>query len=121
MADPRNKVKLDKVARQENLREVLSKQKHVEHVIDLAGKIETLGIEIRDTDMEGGEVTRKKASIEAFKVVIDTKMKLVNKYLGDVKTVEHTGEVKQTVIDDRNQLETILKERGVDPESIRLQ
>lgn len=49
---------------------------HVQHVLDLCSKIEQ--------NPEG--------PINALKVVIDTKLKLINKFLPDMKSVEVTGE-----------------------------
>ena len=49
---------------------------HVQHVIDLCQKIEQ--------NPEG--------PINALKVVIDTKLKLINKFLPDMKSVEVTGQ-----------------------------
>jgi hypothetical protein len=116
-------------ARQESLRELLSNQGHLQHVIDLAKKIEAIGetlekgvsvdSEGKQKDIGGLDVQRLAIAIKAKKDVIDTKMKLINKYLGDVKSVEHSGEVTQTVINDRNLLEDMLREKGIDPERIR--
>ena len=62
--------------RQEALREQLSKQKHVEHVIDICEELNQL-----TTSLDSIEVTRKK-------IVLDTKLKLINKYLPDLKNTE---------------------------------
>jgi len=112
----------DKMGRQENLREQLAKQKHIEHVIELANKIEEVSDYLHDqTTLEDIDVKRLKASMDGKKIVIETKMKIINKYLGDVKTVEHTGNVTKTVIDNRNILEGLLKEQGIDPDIVRPQ
>ena len=123
MTDKHNSLtRADRVrkVKQEGLRELLSKQKHIEHVIDLAGQIEKVASNLEDDQLlTSDDVKRLKASMDGKRMVIETKMKLVNKYLGDVKSVEHSGEVKQTVIDDRNVLETMLRDKGIDPENIR--
>lgn len=49
---------------------------HVQHVLDLCTKIE------QNPD----------GPINALKVVIDTKLKLINKFLPDMKSVEVTGQ-----------------------------
>jgi hypothetical protein len=49
---------------------------HVQHVLDLCSKIE------QNPD----------GPINALKVVIDTKLKLINKFLPDMKSVEVTGQ-----------------------------
>ena len=118
-----------KAERQESLREVLSNQKHIEHVIDLASKIESIGEVLeagtktddngKKEELNGLDVQRLTVAIKAKKDVIETKMKLVNKYLGDIKSVEYSGEVTQTIVDDRNQLEDMLREKGIDPDAIR--
>lgn len=66
----------NRLARRENLRAMLEAGGHVQHVLDLCTKIEQ--------NPEG--------PINALKVVIDTKLKLINKFLPDMKSVEVTGE-----------------------------
>ena len=62
--------------RQEALREQLSKGKHVEHVIDIARKLYE-----PETALETIDVQRLKAAA-------DIKLKLINKYIPDLKAVE---------------------------------
>ncbi len=66
--------------RQDALREQLSNGKHVEHVIDIVKKVEDGGSEFSSLDLQ------------RYKLVIDTKLSLIKKYLPDVKQVEITGE-----------------------------
>lgn len=66
--------------RQEALREQLSNGKHVEHV-DIAQKLSDLDAE----PLEAADVQRLKAAA-------DIKMRLINKYLPDLKAVEVSGE-----------------------------
>ena len=66
----------NRAIRQEALREQLSSQGHVQHVIDICEELNTL-----TTHLEPIEVTRKK-------IVLDTKLKLINKYLPDLKNTE---------------------------------
>ena len=86
----------NKAIRQEALREQLSAQGHVQHVVDLAGKLADL-----DTELDSVQTQRLKAAI-------DTKLKLIGKYLPDQKAVEVTTddegiklvtEVKRTIVD----------------------
>ena len=70
----------NRAIRQEALREQLSKQKHIEQVVEIAGLLYEL-----DTDLDQLAVTRLKAAA-------DIKLKLINKYIGDVKAVEISGE-----------------------------
>lgn len=66
----------NKEIRQEALRQQLIAGGHVQHVIDICEELNDLTIE-----MDSTAVTRKRA-------VIDTKLKLISKYLPDVKSVE---------------------------------
>ena len=66
--------------RQAALRELLEKQGHLQHVIVLLDKIQKL-----EDELDAGELQR-------LKIVIDTKLKLMNKYIPDLKATEITGE-----------------------------
>ena len=66
----------NRAIRQENLRALLSEQGHLQHVIEICDELNTL-----TNTLEIADVARKK-------IVIDTKMKLINKYLPDLKNVE---------------------------------
>ena len=66
--------------RQDALREQLSQQKLVEKVVDIARKLEDLA-----NNMDGLQVQRLKAAA-------DINQRLINKYLPDLKSTEHTGE-----------------------------
>lgn len=78
--DTRTMAQKRRALNQDELREFLSKQKHIEHVIKICGELDNEAIE-----MDAVTVNRKKT-------VIDTKLKLLNKYLPDLKAVEVTGE-----------------------------
>jgi len=71
----------NRAIRQEALREQLSKQKHMEHVVDSIRKVE----ELKDDDLSSLELQR-------YKLIIDTRLSLMKKYLPDVKQVELVGE-----------------------------
>lgn len=66
----------NRAIRQEALRESLSAGGHIQHVLDICKDLDDLTI-----DMDGVAVQRKRA-------VIDTKLKLIGKYLPDTKSVE---------------------------------
>ena len=66
--------------RQEALREQLASQKHVEHVIDI----------LNELNDESNELDQ--AMVQRKKIVVDTKLKLINKYLPDTKSVEIVDE-----------------------------
>lgn len=65
-----------RAVRQEALREQLSNQKHLEHVIDLINKISD---EKEHIDSE---------ILSRYKIAIDARFKIINKYLADLKTQE---------------------------------
>lgn len=69
----------NRAIRQEALREQLSAQGHIQHVIDICAELNEL-----TKPLEAVEVNRKK-------IVIDTKLKLINKYCPDLKQTELTG------------------------------
>ena len=62
------------------LRDQLRAGGHLQHVVDMANTIANPA-----NDLEPDMLAR-------YKVAIDTKLKLINKYLPDVKSVEVTGE-----------------------------
>ena len=66
--------------RQEALRDQLSSQKLVEKVIDNITKMEQQG-----AAMEGQE-------LQALKAATESRLKLINKYLPDLKAMELTGD-----------------------------
>jgi hypothetical protein len=66
--------------RQESLRDLLSKQKHLEKAVDNIVKIEKEG-----ASMETNE-------LNALKYATEARIKLLGKYLPDLKATEVTGE-----------------------------
>ena len=70
----------NRAVRKEALREQLSHQGHVQHVVDLLDEVKDLS-----KALDQHELARSK-------VVLDTKLKLISKYLPDLKSVEHTGD-----------------------------
>lgn len=70
----------NRAIRKEALREQLANGGHLQHVIDMANKIASSD-EVVEADM-----------LARYKIAIDTKLRLINKYLPDVKSVEVTGE-----------------------------
>lgn len=71
----------NKAIRQEALREQLANQGHVQHIIEICGELNEL-----DNEFDALQVQRKK-------IVMDTKLKLINKYLPDLRTTEINAEV----------------------------
>jgi len=99
MAD--NRATANRRIRQEALREQLSKQKHVEQVIKNIKKMEKEGAAMESTELQ------------ALRAATDTRLKLVNKYLPDLKQtdIELTGadgdpvqiaEVRRTLVDPKH-------------------
>jgi hypothetical protein len=68
----------NKAVRQEALREQLQNQGHIQYIVDNIGKIEDL-----DSELDSNEAGRLKSATEL-------RLKLVNKYLPDLKAVENT-------------------------------
>jgi hypothetical protein len=66
--------------RQEQLRELLSKKGLVEKVLDTAIKLDEQGASMESTELQ------------ALKASADLRLKLINKYLPDLKSQELTGE-----------------------------
>ena len=104
MTAKRNKPKatIDRIRqeRQDSLRELLSKQKHVEKVVDNIIKIES--INCKPTNGEG-EIDYKamqsaKFEIDALKIANEQRLKLINKYLPDMKSVEHVGDAGGSIV-----------------------
>lgn len=79
MASTKTRAQLNRGIRQEALRDQLSAQGHVQHVVDCITKIQDV-----DTDMDVLKYQRLKTSAEL-------RLKLINKYLADLKAVEVTG------------------------------
>lgn len=79
---PRTNLHHNRRIRQEALREQLQQQGHVQHIVDLLDKI---GDDAKPVQSD---------ALARYKVVIDTKLRLINKYLPDVKMTEMeiTGE-----------------------------
>jgi len=86
----------NRAVRQDALREQLSAQGHVQHVLDLSNQLADL-----DTELDANKVVRIKAAA-------DIKLKLIAKYLPDLKSTEFTGEgggpvqvqeVERTIVD----------------------
>ncbi len=77
---PKSKAVENRRIRQQALREQLASQGHVQHVIDIVGKLQN-----KDEEMDS-------LMLKRYEVVINTKLKLINKYLPELKATEITGE-----------------------------
>lgn len=85
----------NRAIRQEALREQLSKQKHVEKVVENIQEIEKLDFFQKGEGSD--EIDYKlcqanKFRMDALKTASEQRLKLINKYLPDLKAMELTGE-----------------------------
>ena len=82
MADKANPATRNRRVRQEALRDYLESRGLVDHVIDLADKL----------DDESNPIAPD--MVARMKVSIDTRLKLINKYLPDLKQTELIGDAE---------------------------
>ena len=80
--------------RQEDHRANLAEQNHIKHVVDNVIKIESLTVDSKGDD---GEVDYKDLQLNQFKLsqlktASELRLKLINKYLPDLKNTEVTAE-----------------------------
>jgi len=73
---------INRKVRQESLRDLLSSQGHLQHVLDIADKF-------RDTEKMSLMETQ---AVQGLKHAADIHLKLINKYLPDLKATEITGD-----------------------------
>jgi hypothetical protein len=82
--------------RQEELRELLAKKGLTQKVIEDIKKIDELASirldDYEDADTYLAELTSAKDKVQMIKVAIDSRMKLVSKYLPDLKQQELVGD-----------------------------
>lgn len=71
--------------RQEELRAKLSAGGHLDHVIEYTEKIADLTNELESAD------------IHRLKTAAEIKLKLINKYLPDLKATEHSGQIDSEI------------------------
>ena len=77
---------LNRKVRQEALRDQLAEQCRLQHVLDNIKKMETQGASMESTELQ------------AMKAATEARLKLINKYLPDLKQqeIEHSGNVGLT-------------------------
>ena len=80
-AQGKSRANQNKAIRQEALREQLAAQGHVQHVVDLLEEVQCLS---------GDELNA--LELQKNKLVIDTKLALIKKYLPDTKQIELTSD-----------------------------
>ena len=86
MADTRTRAQTNRAIRQEAIREQLANGGHLQHIIDLVGKVEDA-----DTQIDATMVAR-------YRLAIDTRLALIKKYLPDLKGLEITGAAGGSVV-----------------------
>ena len=100
----------NKRIRKEALREQLSAQGHVQHVVDILDKLSNESIEL-DSLM-----------VQRFSKVLETKLKIINKYLPDDKDPSDINLNNNiTTPESREALEEALRAKGIDPSTIQQQ
>ena len=77
--DTRTGAQRNRAIRQDELREQLAAQGHLQHVVDLSNKLIDA-----DNEMDNAMVNRTK-------IAIDAKLKIIDKYLPSLKSVELSG------------------------------
>ena len=76
----------NKEIRQEALREQLAAGGHIQHVVDISNKLANIdGLELNATDAN------------RLKAAADIKLKIIDKYLASLKSVEMAGGLEVTV------------------------
>ena len=80
----------NKKIRQEALREQLSNGKHVDHVIDIAKKLNEQHLKLESS------------AIQALRAAADIKLKLIGKYMPDLKAVEHSQDPENPITELSN-------------------
>ena len=94
----------NKGIRQEALRDQLSSQKHVQHVIDIAEQL---------ADLKGEGNQLDATQVARLKAAADIKLKLIGKYLPDLKQIESKVVLETTVTDiDKIRSDLAKLERG---------
>lgn len=82
---PATRAQENRAIRQKALREQLEAKGLVQHVLELSNKISEL-----DTILEPADVNR-------LKIAAELKLRLVNKYLPDLKATEHSGNIDSEI------------------------
>lgn len=77
----------NRAIRQDALREQLSAQGHIQHVIEISNKLADLGGEIDSNNIDLDAV-----AVQRLKAAADIKKSVISKYLPDLKSTELTGE-----------------------------
>lgn len=94
----RTRAQENRKIRQDALREQLANQGHLQHVVENLRKIEELTLKSVDESSKEDMAKRRNElqahnfEINKLKIVNEQRLKLINKYLPDLKSTELTGE-----------------------------
>lgn len=89
----------NRAVRQEQLREQLSGQKHVEKVVDNIKEMENLDFQLGEgEDINYKEMQACKFRMDALKTANEQRLKLINKFLPDLRSTEVTGDAGGDII-----------------------
>lgn len=80
--DTRTQRQKNRAVRQESLREQLQAQGHLQYVTDLIAKLEDAAVDL-DSIM-----------VQRYRAALDARFKLIAKFIPDLRSVEHTGEIQ---------------------------
>lgn len=87
--------------RQEELRNLLVNKGLIQKVIEDVGKIDELAeLKVKDYNKVEeylAELSTAKDKASIIKIAVDSRLKLINKYLPDVKSIELTGDEENPV------------------------
>ena len=80
--------------RQEDHRAQLAEQDHIQHAVDNIIKIEGLSVATKgdDEEVDYKDLQLNQFKLNQLKTAVDLRLKLVNKYLPDLKNTEITAE-----------------------------
>jgi hypothetical protein len=85
-----NNAAKNKAIRQEALREQLSNGGHVQHVVDIARKLQE------------GHLVLESTHIAALKAAADIKLRLIGKYIPDLKSIEVSQDPENPIVELSN-------------------
>lgn len=92
---PKTRAQENRAIRQEALRDQLEAQGHVQHVFDIIEEARDLTKKLQPNDLS------------RYKFVVETKLKLINKYLPDLKQSEISATLQGDITHQLIQLEVI--------------
>ncbi len=80
----------NRAVRQEAIREQLTNGGHIQHVVDIATKLQKQHLELESS------------AIQALRAAADIKLKLISKYVPDLKSIEVSQDPENPIVDLSN-------------------